>query len=154
VSSSDRWRLIDCDRDSILFVGRFDEIKGGDLVIQAFGKLARKNPRLKLTFVGPDGRIGGLKFVDYAKSVWPEEINQRLAYVGALTKTEVSQLRPTHFLTISASRFEVFPYAVLEGMSYGCPIVAPAIGGIPELFASPESGRLFEAGNADALAEA
>jgi glycosyltransferase involved in cell wall biosynthesis len=154
VSSSDKWRLVDCDRQSILFVGRFDEIKGGDLVIRAFGELARNNPSLKLTFVGPDNEIGGMKMLDYVKSVLPVEINRRLTYLGALTKAEIARLRPKHFVTLSASRFEVFPYAVLEAMSYGCPIVAPAIGGIPELFALPESGRLFEAGNVDAVIEA
>jgi glycosyltransferase involved in cell wall biosynthesis len=154
VASSDRWRLHNCDHGSILFVGRFDEIKGGDLVVRAFGELAKKHPGLKLTFVGPDNQIDGMRMLDYAASVLPEHINRRLTYLGALTKTEICRLRPNHLITISASRFEVFPYALLEAMSFGCPIVAPSIGGVPELFASPESGRLFAAGNANALAEA
>jgi glycosyltransferase involved in cell wall biosynthesis len=154
VPSTDRWRLADCDRESILFVGRFDEIKGGDLVIRAFGELAKRNPNLRLTFVGPDNQIGGMQIFDYAKSVLSEDINRRLTYLGPLTKTEIARLRPKHFMTVSASRFEVFPYAILEAMSFGCPIVAPSVGGIPELFASSERHRLFEAGNIDALVEA
>jgi glycosyltransferase involved in cell wall biosynthesis len=154
VTSLDRWRLDNCNRESILFVGRFDEIKGGDLVVRAFGELARKFPRLTLTFVGPDDQIDGMKMLHYATSVLPVDINKRLTYLGALTKAEISRLRPKHLMTISASRFEVFGYTIVEAMSFGCPIVAPAIGGVPELFASPESGRLFEAGNANALADA
>src|SRR5207237_865936 len=45
-----QWGLETCDKNSLLFVGRFDAIKGGDLVIQAFGNLARNNKTLKLTF--------------------------------------------------------------------------------------------------------
>ena len=92
--------------------------------------------------------------LDYAKSVLSAEAMKRLTYRGALTKTEISRLRPKHFMTLSASRFEVFGYTVLEAMSFGCPIVAPAIGGIPELFVSPESGRLFKPGNVESLVEA
>jgi glycosyltransferase involved in cell wall biosynthesis len=154
VRSSDRWRLDNCDRESILFVGRFDEIKGGDLVIRAFGVLARNNPKLRLTFVGPDGRICGKNTMDYIKEALSPEINHRVTYLGALTKAEICRLRPKHFLTVSASRFEVFPYAILEAMSFGCPIVAPAIGGIPELLAPPKNGRLFKVGSTEALVEA
>jgi glycosyltransferase involved in cell wall biosynthesis len=153
-SSSQMWRLTCCDRESMLFVGRFDKIKGGDLVIRAFGELAKSNPKLKLTFVGADGLIEDMKLLDYAKSVLPLDVMKRFKYLGALSKTEVSGLRSKHFITLSASRFEIFGYTVLEAMSFGCPTVAPSIGGIPELFVLPNSGRLFEPGNMDALVEA
>ena len=53
------------------------------------------------------------------------------------------KLRNEHLFTIVASQFEVLPYAVLEAMSLGCPIVAPRTGGIPELITDQRNGLLF-----------
>src|SRR5690606_1394239 len=42
------------DTHHLLFVGRFDFHKGGDLMIQAFERLSRMHPSCRLTFAGPD----------------------------------------------------------------------------------------------------
>jgi glycosyltransferase involved in cell wall biosynthesis len=46
------------------------------------------------------------------------------------------------------------PLAVLEGMSYGLPVVASAAGGIPELAEDGESALLFAPGDGDGLQSA
>jgi glycosyltransferase involved in cell wall biosynthesis len=56
---AETWNCNACRGDSLLFVGRFDALKGGDLVVRAFGELAATNENLKLTFVGPDAKIRG-----------------------------------------------------------------------------------------------
>ncbi len=53
VHEGSRWKLASSDPDLLLFVGRFDRHKGGDLVIDAFCALAANRPRLKLVFTGP-----------------------------------------------------------------------------------------------------
>lgn len=47
-----------------------------------------------------------------------------------------------------------FPLALLEGMALSRPIVASAVGGIPEMLVDGESGRLVPPGDAAALADA
>lgn len=47
---------------------------------------------------------------------------------------------------------EAFPYAALEAMSLGRPIVASRIGGLPEVVVDDETGLLFEAGSSEELA--
>src|SRR5207237_768264 len=54
IPPSARWRLEDCDPDQVLFIGRFDRHKGGDLIVEAFGRVLREVPRARLGFVGPD----------------------------------------------------------------------------------------------------
>ena len=49
------WELAHCERKTVLFVGRFDQRKGGDLVLEAFARLLARDPELRLIFVGPDG---------------------------------------------------------------------------------------------------
>jgi N-acetyl-alpha-D-glucosaminyl L-malate synthase BshA len=50
------------------------------------------------------------------------------------------------------SESESFCLSMLEAMSFACPSVTTAVGGIPEVVASGESGVLVPAGDADALA--
>lgn len=50
------------------------------------------------------------------------------------------------------SESESFCLSLLEAMWFGCPSVSTAVGGIPEVIASGESGLLVPAGDADALA--
>ena len=50
----ERWRLEDCNPKEVLFVGRFDRHKGGDLIIEAFRSVLREVPQARLRFVGPD----------------------------------------------------------------------------------------------------
>ena len=49
-----RWRSDRCDPKQILFVGRFDRHKGGDLIIEAFARILESKPDIRLSFVGPD----------------------------------------------------------------------------------------------------
>jgi glycosyltransferase involved in cell wall biosynthesis len=52
---------------------------------------------------------------------------------------------------VLSSRFEAFPYAVLEAMRAGLPVVASHVGGIPEAVEDGVTGLLAPAGNAAAL---
>ena len=51
------------------------------------------------------------------------------------------------------SRYETFSLTVVEAMAMGCPLVAPRVGGIPEIVDDGVNGLLFEAGNAGDMAE-
>jgi glycosyltransferase involved in cell wall biosynthesis len=150
------WRLSECDRDSILFVGRFDEIKGGDLILRVFGAMATRHSRLKLTFVGPDYGVyfegRRLGFADYCRHVLSKEAQSRVTFLGALPHAQVNDLRRKHFVTVCASQTENLSYAVMEAMSFGCPIVSTSVGGIPEMIRSGENGLLVPSGDVEALA--
>ena len=52
------------------------------------------------------------------------------------------------------SDMESFCLSILEAMCFGCPSVATAVGGIPEVVVSGSSGVLVPPGDAGALAEA
>ena len=154
-----RWKLEECSLDDLLFVGRFDRHKGGDTVIDAFAQAAQKLPSLRLTFAGPDrglqdreGRAWSLPaFVEHRLPGAVERGQVRL--LGQCTPAQLEPLRLKALATLSCSRWENLSLAAMEALATGCPLIAADRGGISEHIQHGRNGMLFEAGNAERLAE-
>jgi len=153
------WSVERVQVNSLLFIGRFDKRKGGDLVLQVFCNLAQHYPELRLTMVGPDigikvddGRL--LRFESFVREFVPAGIRSRITFCGQMNRDELTPLRTRHFLTIVASQYEIMPYAVLEPMALGCPIVATDVGGISELIRNHQNGLLIPTQDAGKMTEA
>jgi glycosyltransferase involved in cell wall biosynthesis len=154
-----RWKLDSCDRNLILFVGRFDCHKGADILLRAFARLAQDRPAIRLLFVGPDvglksegGRL--IKFAEYVIQEVPSALRQRIEYRGVLPHNEIEKLRVQAYLTIVCSRYETFANTVLEAMGAGCPTIATNTGGIPEILLNNRTGLLVPAEDISGLAAA
>jgi len=81
--------------------------------------------------------------VAFAASSWPA--NLRLNFRGRVSPQEIFdyyQGKPVHFF-LNLSESEGMPVSIMEAMSFGIPIVAPAVGGVPELVDSA-SGILLD----------
>ena len=57
-------------------------------------------------------------------------------------------------LLLLPSADEAFGLAALEGMSCGVPVIATAVGGVPEVVEDGKSGFLLPVGDVDGMAEA
>jgi len=104
----------------ILFLGRIHEKKGCDLLIEAFSKIAHKDPRLHLMVAGPDqdGNIGKLRKKaqqwGVSKNItWPGMLQDDLKW-GAFYAAELFCL-PSHQ--------ENFGIAVAEALACGKPVL-------------------------------
>ncbi len=132
------WNLATCDRETLLFVGRFDKVKGADILLEAFKLLVAERPALKLVFVGPDGglaRAGGavVHLPEFVATLASPGLERRLSYRGRLDKATIYQLRTSALVTVVASRRENQPYAALEAMLQGCPVVCTDTSGLSEI---------------------
>jgi glycosyltransferase involved in cell wall biosynthesis len=159
VPPTQRWRLEDCDPNQVLFIGRFDRHKGGDLIIEAFGRVRREVPRARLCFVGPD-----LGCTDANGRRWNLEGLVRDRLPGALESGQVvllgqqpfsalAALRRKALVTVVCSRYENAPRALIETLSLGCPAVAARVGGIPEILQDQANGLLHRREDPDDLAD-
>jgi glycosyltransferase involved in cell wall biosynthesis len=152
------WDVSRCDRNTVLFVGRFDRIKGADLIIRAFQGALAKRPSLRLIFVGPDrglveedGRTVHIK--EFVSSLSDPALERAMIYRGHLTSSEVDRMRTSALVTVIASRRESQGYTALEAMNQACPVVCTGTSGLAELVEHEVTGLKARPEDADDLAE-
>ena len=142
----------------LLFIGRFDRIKGADVLLDAFARIAAVHPEVRLTFVGPDSGVvqpdrPRLHLAE-ALARLPTTIRDRIDVLGHRTRDEISELRRNHPITLLASRYETFGVALIEAMAAGSAVVATRAGGCAEILRDGETGLLVPSEDAPAMAEA
>lgn len=135
---------------NILSVGRFDHVKGQDVLIRAFAAIAADHPDANLVLVGANGPLLPT-LRDLCKS---EGIASRVSF-----HTDVNHdLIAPHFrqasLFVLPSRSEAFGLVLLEAGCFGLPVIASKVGGIPEIIEDGVLGRLVPPDDPARLASA
>ena len=151
------WNLDACDRNTVLFIGRFDLRKGADVTLKAFRIALDASPNLRLIFVGPDAGIpaaGGasIKFEAYRDALFGDAFRDRVEFRGRMPNREIAKLRTQAMMTVVASRWENQSYALLEAMFQGCPVVCADSGGCPESVTHDVTGRLARSEDPESFA--
>jgi glycosyltransferase involved in cell wall biosynthesis len=81
-------------------------------------------------------------------------LTKHVKFLGLLDRTHVTKvLRQCSFLVLP-SRAEPFGIAILEALASRKPVVASAVGGIPEIIENGKNGILVEPENPQALCHA
>ena len=126
----------------IVFIGRAARQKGLDILLEAYRRILRQRPGTRLSVMSDvSGRF-----------------RAELLEVGAEIVPFGSQKESAAFLASGAvlampSRWEAFPYLLLEAMAAGVPIVASDVGGVREAVRDGESSILVPPGQAARVAE-
>ena len=146
VPVGERWQLKDAEPNTVLFVGRFDRHKGGDVIVEAFGHVLREIPDSQLWMVGADSGFvasDGRKWTieEFIRNRLPGALEAtRVRWFGFQTMPELTRLRRRAMVTVVCSRYETFSSATLEAMTMGCPTVAAKVGGIVEILQDQTTG--------------
>jgi glycosyltransferase involved in cell wall biosynthesis len=155
----ERWRLEECNPNQVLFIGRFDRHKGGDLIIEAFSHVLEVVPEARLCFAGPDrgcvtddGRTWNIE--DFVRARIPGALKRGCVewLSNCQSLPALAQLRRGAMVSVICSRYENFPLTVVEAMAHGCPIVAATAGGITEILQDGVNGLLHRAGDPSDIA--
>jgi len=75
-------------------------------------------------------------------------------FLGAQPRERVLELLRAADGAVLTSEWENFPHTVVEALAVGTPVVATAVGGVPEVVHDGENGLLVPPGDRDAFAEA
>ena len=128
-------------------VARFDPVKGLDVLLDAFARVAPALPRAMLVLIGDGPWAGRLRASAAALG-----LQGRVVFAGALP--DAGRGLPAMDAYASASRGEGLPLGLLEAMACGLPVVATRVSGHVDAVDDGATGALVPAGDAAALAEA
>jgi glycosyltransferase involved in cell wall biosynthesis len=124
----------------IVTVGRLAPQKRPDVAVRAMAELARTHPEASLDVVAHGPLLGETEAL-----VAELGLGNRVRLLGK--RDDVPELLARAQCFLLTSDYEGCPYTVLEAMAAGLPVVATAVGGLPELIAHGETGLLAEPGN-------
>lgn len=135
------------DRKVVLFLGRIDRLKGLDLLVDAFARVARARDDCVLVIVGPDfGHLAAVR-----EDVRARGLSDRVVLTGPLQGESKAEAYAEAEVCVVPSSFDIFSMTALEAMAYGTPVIVTdrcgiaehldGVGGVVDL----DPGRLAEA---------
>jgi glycosyltransferase involved in cell wall biosynthesis len=142
---------------NLVCIGRFQKIKGQDILIDALEKLSKRHGEINfnLSIVG-DVNGHNQEDIDYKKLLQDkvkntDNTNLKIKFEGF--QTDVRSYIENADIVVIPSRYESFSMVAIEALSCGKPVIAPNIGGPKDIIDSDVVGMLFEAENVDSLSE-
>lgn len=126
-------------------VARLDSVKGIDTLVRA-AEMLRDMP-LHYLIVGDGNERDHLERLTYEK-----HLSDRFIFTGY--QSNVIPWVQTMDIGVLCSRSEGLPQAILEYMACGLPVIAPTVGGVPELVVENTTGLLIPPREPQILADA
>jgi glycosyltransferase involved in cell wall biosynthesis/O-antigen/teichoic acid export membrane protein len=134
----------------LLFVGRLEELKGPQVLVEALPAVLAGHPDLVLEVCGAGGMEADLRRLADRLGV-----GHRVWLLGWLTREELGRhLAEADVVVVPSLAPEAFGLACLEAFAAGTPVVASAVGGLPDLVLPGVTGLLVPPGDSAALAGA
>lgn len=130
----------------LIHIGRFNEQKNHEGLLNAFAKIQKQIPACSLDLIG-DGELRDA----VETQVKDLGLTESVRFLG--NQSDVYPYLQAADLFLLPSKFEGMPMTIIEAMGTGLPIVATAVGGVPDMLKQEESG-LLTACDPDAVAEA
>ena len=141
----------EADVPSLLFVGRIEGLKGIQYLPYILGQVIKKYPDTVLEIAGGDQYARGLGSLKEWLKRRMGSLVSNVRFLGPLPPKELDMAYRRCWLFVYPTKWDNFPMALLEAMSYARPVVTTPNGGMPEMLegtdapvcdpASPEFGE-------------
>ena len=135
---------------AILSVGRLYARKGLFTLIESMPDVVRRFPRAKFIISGKGQSNEMRKLVDHATRLG---VNDNIVFTGYFPDSKLPKLYQAADVFAFSTFYENLPFAVLEALSSGLPVVTTNVGGIPEMIESGKNGFLVQPLNARELSD-
>lgn len=132
----------------LLSIAACNKKKGLDILLQAFAQLKDWDPSIRLLLAGDGPLRRELESLAIALGIY-----ERVEFLGRVGRTQIARLLHECEVFVLSSRSEPFGIAIIEALACKKPVVACAVGGIPEIIENGKSGILVEPDNPNALAK-
>jgi len=127
----------------VLFVGRIQPLKGADIAVRSFARIASRVPDAFLAMVGgPSGPFGNDEILKIKSIVAKERLNKKVYFFDPQPHEVLSSFYRAANVCLVPSRTESFGLVALEAAACGVPVVASNVGGLKTLVAHGSSGYL------------
>lgn len=137
----DLYPVLDVEATWIGCVGRLVPVKNHALLFDVAKALPR-DANVQFLVAG-DGPLRA----ELHQRIESQSLSPRVVMLGQVEQIDrIYRAIDAHFLT---SDSEGSPMVLLEAMSYGVPLVATRVGGVPDLLIDGDNGLLFSAGDRD-----
>lgn len=121
------------------FVGNGFIRKGGDLLLKVHQEHFAEQAHLTLVTHDPPRGLAGLRNVD---------IRTEVPWIELMT-----EVLPSFDVFVFPTRYDYSPYAIIEAMTAGVPVISTRVGAIPEMVEDGVGGFLIEADREAPLAD-
>jgi glycosyltransferase involved in cell wall biosynthesis len=133
------------DGRTLVFAGRLGPQKALGVLLQALTRVA--DVAVVVAGDGPER-------VSLERLAGELSLDGRVSFLGAVSREQVLRLFRAADASVLPSAWENFPHTVVEALAVGCPVIATAVGGVPEVVRDGENGLLVAPGDSTALASA
>jgi glycosyltransferase involved in cell wall biosynthesis len=131
----------------LLCIGRLIPIKGHLVLLRALAQARGRVPGVTLDLAGRGPLEPALK--EYVRELGLEDAVRFLGFVSPVQRAVEDAA-----IVVVPSLGEGFGMVALEAMERARPVIASAVGGLPEIVVDGETGLVVPSGDADALAKA
>lgn len=134
------------------YVGRLSAQKGLDDLIRAAAELKRRGLGIRVVLAGEEHDGNGSYPTALRKLIAENDLERDVTLLGFVP--DVAALMRSLDVFVLPSHLEALPVSVLEAMAAARPVVATAVGGVPELVVDGETGTLVPPRDPSRLADA
>ena len=128
--------------NQFIWIGTISELhknKGLDVALTALAEIIKKYPQTIFVVIG-----GGEEDIHLKKQILKLGLSNHAFLIGAVPDAK-KYLKAFNIFTLT-SRTEALPYVILEAGLAELPVIASAVGGIPEIINLPDVGLLVPTG--------
>ncbi len=135
-------REFELEGDALVFAGRLGPQKAVGVLLDALVEADRVH--LLIAGDGPERHALERQSAKLG-------LDGRVRFLGTVPREAVLRLFRAADASVLPSAWENFPHTVVEALAVGCPVIATAVGGVPEVVRDGENGLLVPPNESVAL---